>query len=228
MHLTADYINYIIHFVELFNLTLIFYVAFTWKNLPANFKWVAIEIFLIAPFLIVNYLFGLYFQMNNRFVAHLILHSDFILFSLFFYATLNSVFWKKAIKVFSVFFIAFSIFDYIFFESFIVNTPDNLSVLFYSWVVVLSLVGYYEIYNEGKITALGKSPIFWIITALFFEYSVSIFVYSTSNLWSYDLDLSITINLISSIIWFFYILMLLRAFQCVRMNSKSRNKNRIF
>jgi hypothetical protein len=216
---TANYFLYAIHAIELFNFILIISVALTWKKLSLNFKCMAIKIFLIAPFLFINYFFGVYLQMNNRFVSHLILHSDFILFSLFFFLTIRSVFWKNAIKLFALSFIIFSIFDYVNFESFFVNNPDNLCVLLNSWVVILSLVGYYEIYNLGKIIHLGYSPLFWMITALFFQNATAIFIYSTNNLWSYDFNLSLIMNFIKSVIWLFYILMLFKAFRHIGSNS---------
>ncbi len=218
---TLDYFKYIIHFIEVFNLTLVFAALSNWKNLAQNYKWVAIQVLLIVPFLSINYLFGLYFQINNRFVAHLIIHSDFILINLFFYWTITNVFWKKALKIFAALFILFTILNYTFFESFIFDTPDNLSILLSSWFVILSLVVYYEIYSEGRILDLGKSPLFWITTALFLNNITAIFIDATGNFWSYDWHLAIIINFVKSIIWFISVLMMLKFFRCIKLNSKN-------
>ncbi len=215
--------NFFFHFVEFFILTLVFAIAVTWKNLSTNIKWVAIYFLLLPPLLILNYLIGYYFLMNNRFVAHLILHSEFIFFNLFFYTTLYSSIWKKAIKIFALGFIGFTVVDYIFIESLINDAPDFLRIIFSSWMVILSLVGYYEIYNGEKIIDLGKSPIFWFITAFFFFHLTSVFLDASRNLWSYS-ELRVYFYFLLYIIYFLFLLILLNAFRLIHLNSKSIKK----
>ena len=212
--------NFVIHFVEFFNLSIVFAIALTWKKLSPNLKWVAIYFLLLPPLLILKYLIGYYFQMPNRFVAHLFLHAEFILFNLFFYTTLNSLIWKKAIKIFALGFIVFTIVDYIFLESFINDTPDYLTIILSSWIVIFSHSAYSEIHTEEKIIDLSISPVFWFFTGFFFLHFTSLFINATRNFWSYD-ELRLYFYLFHYIIWFLYTLMILNGFRRVHLNSKT-------
>ncbi len=220
MHSIADIINFFIHAIETFNASLLIAVIYTWKILPSNFKWMAIYCLLIVPFLIVNYTVGYYFEVNNRFLFHIELHIDFLLFTMFFYKTLTNEMVKQRILYGVLIFFVCTAIDYLFFESFWLETPDKLFLIFNTWVISLSLSLFYQIYTEGKIKQLFKAPLFWIATALFFQNISSIIINATANLWSYNTDIALFVYLIESLIWFIYVLMLLNFF---RLLYKQRN-----
>jgi hypothetical protein len=220
MYSTADTINIFIHSVEIFNISLLIAVLFSWNRLPSNIKWLAIYCFLIVPFLIINYTVGSYFDVNNRFLFHIELHIEFLLFSMFFYKTLTNEKLKQSVLYGVIIFFVCTVVDYLFFESFWLETPDKLFLIFNTWVILLSLSLFYQIYTEGKIKQLFKAPLFWIATALFFQNISSIFINATANLWSYNEDIALLVYLIESLIWFIYVLMLLNFF---RLLYKQRN-----
>jgi hypothetical protein len=220
---TADIFNTVIESIEAFNITLLIAGLVTWKHLPENFKWIAIYGISIAPSIALNYFVYLVLGMNNRFLHHIYLHSDFLLFSLFFYSTLNNVKHKKSVVVFALIYVFCAIMDYTFFESFWTENPDNLFFITQSWMLILSLLAYYQIYTESKIIQLGKSPLFWIVSALFFYHSTSFFLNVTNNLWSYNIELNLYMYFIQNILWFIYVLMLLNFFRLIYLQ---RDQNR--
>ena len=139
---------------------------------------------------------------------------------MFFYKTLTNEKLKQSVLYGVIIFFVCTVVDYLFFESFWLETPDKLFLIFNTWVILLSLSLFYQIYTEGKIKQLFKAPLFWIATALFFQNISSIFINATANLWSYNENIALLVYLIESLIWFIYVLMLLNFF---RLLYKERN-----
>ena len=225
MSLTVDTLVLFIHCVEIVNISLIIAVFYTWKVLPENFKWIALYCVQIAPFILAKYTVGIYFETNNRFLFHLELLFEFVLLSMFFYSTLTNNPLKKTILIFALTFFVFTGVDYTFFESFWLDTPDNLSLIFNTWMLVLSLSLYYQIYTEGKTKYLFNLPLFWVVTALFFYNSTSIVINATTNLWSYNAELAKYMYFIGSILWLIYVLLLLNFYRLIYKNrNELKNK----
>jgi hypothetical protein len=220
---TADIFHTVITSIEVFNITLLFAGLVTWKYVPKNFKWIAIYAISIAPCIALNYFASYGLGFNNRFLHHIFLHSDFLLFSLFFHSTLNNIGQKKSVVVFAVIYTLCTVLDYAFLESFWTDNPDNLFFITQSWMLILCLLAYYQIYTEGKIIQLGRSALFWIVTALFFYHSTSFFLNVTNNLWSYNVDLNLYMYFIQNILWFIYVVMLLNFFRLIYIQ---RNPNK--
>ena len=215
--------NIVITSIEVFNITLLIAGGVTWKHLPNNYRWIAIHAMFIAPSIVINYFVSYGFGFNNRFLHHIYLHSDFLLFSLFFHSTLNNIKQKKSVVVFAIIYALCVIFDYAFLESFWTDGPDNLFLFTHSWMLILCLFAYYQIYTEGTIIQLGKSALFWIVTALFFFHSTSFFLNITNNLWSYNTDLNLYMYFIQNILWFIYVLMILNFFRLIYI-QRDQNK----
>lgn len=177
------------------------YVLALWKWLPNSLKIFGIYLVLIPLFVAINFSTWVFFEQNTRFLHHLKVPVDLIIFGSFYYNIINNLKVKRFIRFLIVAFPLFCVLDVVYIESFWTSSPNITNTVFNIIIVYLSFYYFYEIYKTTEIVHLHKYPVFLFVLSEFFFCSSTIIITATSNFNNYDIDLSRLIYTIKCVFW---------------------------
>jgi hypothetical protein len=142
---------------------------------------------------------------NNMPLGHFYIVVSFFFVALFYFYELKGFISKKILTGVIIFYALFSVFNILFFQSYLVypSIPGSVSALL---LVTFSILLYAHIMKEGKIQILSQSSIIWINSAILIYYSGNFFFYILFNLLlSYSRNFLIkTLNFFALVTLVFY------------------------
>lgn len=145
---------------------------------------------------------------NNMPLGHVYIVISFFFIAFFYWHELKGFISRKIITGIMIFYALFSVFNILFFQSYLAypSIPGAVSALF---LVSFSILLYANIMKEGKIQILSQSSIIWINSAILIYYSGNFFFYILFNiLLSHSRDFLIkTLNFFALITLIFYSLL---------------------
>jgi hypothetical protein len=178
------------------------YIFCLWKWLPTSLKILGAYLAIIPLFVALNYSVWYFFEFNTRFLFHLLVPIEFVFFSLFFRQVIQTERIKRWLTWSNFLFVAFCVFLIALrVESFWKSSPDITETVMNIFVIVCSLVVFYEIYSSAAIVKLEKHPVFIVVISIFFFSSTTLILNATQNFCGYDLHLADIYYFFTCLFW---------------------------
>lgn len=177
------------------------YVLALWKWIPNSLKIIGVYLVLMPLFVAINHSTWIFFEQNTRFLHHIRVPIDLIIFGAFYYTIINNLKVKRLVLFLIVAFSLFCVVDAAYIESFWTSMPDITNTVFNVLIVNLSFYYFYEIYKTTQIVHLHKYPVFLFVLSEFFFSSSTIIISATSNFNNYDIDLKNLMYTITCVFW---------------------------
>lgn len=149
-----------------------------------------------------------YFYLQNSFVL-----IEFFLFAFVYYLDFDSIFLKKIIRYFVLFYFLASLAVFLFYKPF--SQSNNITSIFEAWILMsFSIFFFYKIQSELAIPKLSDYPPFWYNCGILIYFCTSLILFlfndfiencsrrTFENLWSLHLVANTAFNILMAIgIW---------------------------
>jgi hypothetical protein len=176
---------------------------------PIGFKWLAIflTLSLVSDLL---FEFVAYYKLGNGNIignSYLLFSIPFI--SIFFNYTFEGERFKRALISINVFYVLFSITNFVFIQKLGINSY-NLTLQSFI-ILVFSILYFYSLLKQNPPKIVHNLPVFWMVSGLFFSHAGKIVVYSVTHylvnfikdnlilVWSFHNVLSIVGNMLITV-----------------------------
>jgi len=127
--------------------------------------------------LIISYLKIVF---NNLFMIHLFDMMAAIFFTLIYYRAFYKPLFKKMALIFGITSLAAMIFNVIFIEGMSIY-PSVSNTVLCIFLILLSLVYFYQLLTRQEFTYIEKQGMFWINSGVLFYYAINIFLFMLFN-----------------------------------------------
>ena len=127
--------------------------------------------------LIISYLKIVF---NNLFMIHLFDMMAAIFFTLIYYRAFYKPLFKKMALIFGITSLAAMIFNVIFIEGMSIY-PSVSNTVLCIFLILLSLVYFYQLLTRQEFTYIEKQGMFWINSGVLFYFSINIFLFMLYN-----------------------------------------------
>jgi hypothetical protein len=128
--------------------------------------------------LVISYLKPRHY--NNLFLFHLFDMMAAIFFILIYHRAFNKPVFKKMTLIFGIASLAAMIFNVIFIES-MSTYPSVSNTVLCIFLIILSLVYFYDLLTRQEFTYIEKQGMFWINSGVLFYFSINIFLFMLFN-----------------------------------------------
>ena len=142
---------------------------------------------------------------NNLFLIHLFDMMAAIFFSLIYYRAFYKPLFKKMALIFGITSLAAMIFNVIFIES-MSTYPSVSNTVLCVFLIILSLVYFYQLLTRQEFTYIEKQGMFWINSGVLFYFAINIFLFmlfnkiSVTDKYNYYMMQSVT-NIIANLLY---------------------------
>jgi len=127
--------------------------------------------------LIISYLKIVF---NNLFMIHLFDMMAAIFFTMIYYRAFYKPLFKKMALIFGITSLAAMIFNVIFIEGMSIY-PSVSNTVLCIFLILLSLVYFYQLLTRQEFTYIEKQGMFWINSGVLFYYAINIFLFMLFN-----------------------------------------------
>jgi len=152
--------------------------------------------------LIISYLKIVF---NNLFMIHLFDMMAAIFFTMIYYRAFYKPLFKKMALIFGITSLAAMIFNVIFIEGMSIY-PSVSNTVLCIFLIILSLVYFYELLTRQEFTYIEKQGMFWINSGVLFYFAINIFLFmlfnkiSNADKYNYYMMQSVT-NIIANLLY---------------------------
>ena len=225
MEIEINWFRAFFNFSEGINWFVASYLLIMWRCLTPPFKWLTVVFIHITLGVAFSNSVYIFFDLNNRFIAHLRTPIQFFLMSMIYYAIIESSVFRRVIVALNIIFPIYCTLNALFIESFWFSSPTIPITINHIAAIVFSIYFLYSIYVRSEIKYPTTNTHVILVLSLFFYYASTLVQEMTFNLIGYNKDLYKVYNATICFVWIIHIALILFAIRIIYKDNYGNKKN---